>query len=366
MANFIAVLVARDARLGGEVRRGGVANEPARLTAYASREAHGCIGRALDFAGLGGDALRLIRSDHRRRIDLDALADAIAADRAAGYTPFLCVGTAGTVDTGAVDDLEGMAALCQRENLWFHVDGAYGALAMLAAELAPRLRGIAQADSLAFDFHKWGQVPYDAGFILVRDGELHRQAFSTSASYLRRETRGLAAGSAWPCDFGPDLSRGFRALKTWFTFKVHGAAAMGAAIARTCALARYLESRIGATPDLELMAPVELNIVCFRYRAPDADLLNRRIAIALQESGVAAPSTTVLDGRLAIRAAIVNHRTQPGDIDVLVDETLRIGREISADDEEQRAARGTEAAPRLAAAGAALSKTWDRGQWNRV
>ena len=120
---------------------------------------------------------------------------------------------------------------------------------MLAAELAPRLRGIEQADSLAFDFHKWGQVPYDAGFILVRDGELHRQAFSTSANYLRRETRGLAAGSAWPCDFGPDLSRGFRALKTWFTFKVHGAAAMGAAIARTCALARYLESRIGATPD---------------------------------------------------------------------------------------------------------------------
>ena len=140
MANFIAVLVARDAQLGSEVRRGGVANGAARLTAYASREAHGCIGRALDFAGLGGDALRLIKSDHRRRIDLDAQADAIAADRAAGYTPFLAVGTAGTVDTGAVDDLEGLAALCRREKLWFHVDGAYGALAMLAPELAPRLR----------------------------------------------------------------------------------------------------------------------------------------------------------------------------------------------------------------------------------
>ena len=220
--------------------------------------------------------------------------------------------------------------------------------------------GIEQADSLAFDFHKWGQVPYDAGFILVRDGELHRQAFSTSANYLRRETRGLSAGSPWPCDFGLDLSRGFRALKTWFTFKVHGAAAMGASIARTCGLARYLESRIAALPELELMAPVELNIVCFRYRAPDADLLNRRIVIALQESGAATPSTTLLDGRVAIRAAIVNHRTQPGDIDALVDETLRVGKKLCADDARQRMARSREIEPQLRAVGA-RSRILDRG-----
>ena len=339
--------------LGGEVRRGGVANGAARLTAYASREAHGCIGRALDFAGLGGDALRLIRSDHRRRIDLGALADAIAADRAAGYTPFLGVGTAGTVDTGAVDDLEGMAALCRREKLWFHVDGAYGALAMLAPELAPRLRGIALADSLAFDFHKWGQVPYDAGFILVRDGELHRQAFSTSASYLKRETRGLAAGSPWPCDFGLDLSRGFRALKTWFTFKVHGAAAMGAAIARTCALARYLESRIASTPELELMAPVGLNIVCFplpRRMMPTGSI--DRIVVELQESGTVAPSTTVIGGQLAIRAAIVNHRTGQAEIDMLLDRTLALGRRLK----DRAAARRS--APKVAAESLPRSK-WE-------
>ncbi|HTW79938.1 MAG TPA: pyridoxal-dependent decarboxylase [Terracidiphilus sp.] len=338
MANLIAVLVARDAALGLEVRSSGITNQSTKLTAYASREVHGSIGRALDFAGLGSKALRLIESDHHRRMDIGALSDAIAVDRRAGYTPFFAVGTAGTVDTGAVDDLDGVADICRREKLWFHVDGAYGALAMLAPELRPRLRGIQRADSLAFDFHKWGQVPYDAGFILVRDGELHRQAFASPAAYLARETRGLAAGSPWPCDFGPDLSRGFRALKTWFTFKVYGAAAMGAAIAGTCKLARYLESRVASIPELEMMAPVELNIVCFRYRAPDADQLNRQIAIELQESGIVAPSTTILDGRVAIRAAIVNHRTSRAEIDALVEETLWTGRNLCARRMEHRKA----------------------------
>ena len=241
---------------------------------------------------------------------------------------FFVTGTAGTVDTGAVDDLAGVADLCRRERLWFHVDGAYGALAMLAADLAPLLRGIEQADSLAFDFHKWGQVPYDAGFIQVRDGELHRNTFASSAAYLSRENRGMSCGSPWPCDFGPDLSRGFRALKTWMTLKVYGTEAIGAAISRTCQLARYLEERIAQTPELELMAPVELNIVCFRYRADDADQVNRQIVIHLQESGAVAPSTTVLDGRVAIRTAIVNHRTGQAEMDTLLDGTLAFGRSL--------------------------------------
>jgi aromatic-L-amino-acid/L-tryptophan decarboxylase len=333
MANLIAVLVSRDTALGSTVRRDGVSASACKLVAYASRAVHGCIGRAMDFAGLGSDQLRLIPGDSGR-MDLGALAEAIAEDRAAGRKPFLVVGTAGTVDTGAVDDLDGIANVCRREQLWFHVDGAYGALAMLAPELAPRLRGIERADSLAFDFHKWGQVPYDAGFILVRDGELHRQAFTSPAAYLARETRGLAGGSPWPCDFGPDLSRGFRALKTWFTFKVHGAAAMGAAIARTCELARHLGSRIEATQELELMAPVELNIVCFRYRMAGRidreNRLNRELVIQLQESGAVAPSTTTLDDRVAIRAAIVNHRSGYAEIETLVNEALRIGRCLCA------------------------------------
>jgi glutamate/tyrosine decarboxylase-like PLP-dependent enzyme len=205
------------------------------------------------------------------------------------------------------------------------VDGAYGALAMLAPDLAPLLDGIERADSLAFDFHKWGQVPYDAGFVLVRDGALHHATFASPAAYLRRETRGMAAGSPWPCDFGPDLSRGFRALKTWFTIKACGAARLGAMISHTCALARYLQQRVEEEPALELLAPVALNIVCFGYRGEHADDVNRDIVADLQESGIAAPSTTTVNGRLAIRAAIVNHRTNRSDIDALVRAVIALG-----------------------------------------
>ena len=325
MANFIAVIIARDVALGFDARVQGVAAKSKPLTAYASTAVHGCLGKAMDLCGLGSDALRLLPTDDRQRIDLATLEDAIEKDREAGLQPFLLVGNAGTADIGAIDDLASLADLARREKLWFHVDGAYGALAMLAPDLAPKLLGIERADSLAFDFHKWGQVPYDAGFILVRDGLLHRNAFATSPPYLRRETRGLAAGTPWPCDYGPDLSRGFRALKTWFTLKVHGTEAIGSAISRTCSLARYLEKRIANTPELELLAPVELNIVCFRYRADDSDSVNARIVVELQESGSVAPSTTIVGGRLAIRAAIVNHRTGQGEIDALLERTLILG-----------------------------------------
>jgi len=328
MANFIAAVVARDAAMAFDVRRGGLKAAPRRLTAYASTEVHGCIGKAMDLCGIGSDALRLIPSDGRGRMDVAALAKKIGEDRVAGLAPFLVVGTAGTVDTGAIDDLASIANLAHREKLWFHVDGAYGALAMLAPDLAPKLAGIEQADSLAFDFHKWGQVPYDAGFILVRDGDLQRKAFAASSAYLRRETRGLAAGSHWPCDYGPDLSRGFRALKTWFTLKVYGTQAIGSSISRTCELARRLEHQIANASELELLAPVELNIVCFRYRTDDADSINAQIVVELQESGEVAPSTTTINGCVAIRAAIVNHRTEESDIDTLVTRTLELGRQI--------------------------------------
>lgn len=329
MANFIAVVVARDVALGFDIRHQGVAAASQRLKAYASTEVHGCVRRALDLCGLGSDALRLIPADRDRHMDLSALETALRTDREAGFQPFLIVGTAGTVASGAIDDLNALAELAQREKVWFHVDGAYGALAMFAPELAPKLRGIERADSLAFDFHKWGQVPYDAGFVMLRDGALQLKAFAASHDYLRRETRGLAAGSPWPCDLGLDLSRGFRALKTWFTLKVHGTDAMGAAISRTCALARYLKQRVVNSPELELLAPVELNVVCFRYRANDSNRVNAEIVVKLQESGSVAPSTTILDGQLAIRAAIVNHRTSQDDIDRLLDQTLAYGRMLN-------------------------------------
>ena len=260
-------------------------------------------------------------------MNIAALAAAIAADRDAGLAPFLVVGTAGAVDTGAIDDLAALAALCRQEKLWFHVDGAFGALAVLSPVLAPRLSGLEQAHSIAFDFHKWGQVPYDAGFLLVRDGERHRATFASPAAYLRRETRGLAAGSPWPCDFGPDLSRGFRALKTWFTLKTYGTDQLGRMIETRCALAQYLDARVRAEPRLELLAPAQLNIVCFRFRADDPDRINAEIVADLHERGIVAPSTTSIGGKLAIRAAFVNHRTQPCDVDALIAEVLEMGAE---------------------------------------
>ncbi|HEY1473046.1 MAG TPA: aminotransferase class V-fold PLP-dependent enzyme [Pseudolabrys sp.] len=330
MANLLGVLIARTRELGVEVRRKGLASAGKRLVAYTSAAAHGCIAQAMDLSGLGGAALHVIPTNGQHQIDVDALNLAIAQDRMAGLTPFLVVGTAGAVDTGAIDDLAMLASIAQREKIWFHVDGAIGALAIMAPGIAPRLDGIQRADSIALDFHKWGQVPYDAGFILVRDGTIHRDTFASPAAYLRRETRGLAAGAQWPCDFGPDLSRGFRALKTWFTLKVYGTEALGAMISRSCELARYLEIKVATSCELELLAPVALNIVCFRYRGDDADRLNAKIVADLHESGIAAPSTTVIGGRLAIRAAIVNHRTEPRDIDALLNAVSKFGAAAAA------------------------------------
>jgi aromatic-L-amino-acid/L-tryptophan decarboxylase len=325
MANLMAVLVARTAALGQVVRQQGLGEAGALLIAYTSTAAHGCVKKAMDLAGFGNDALRSMPVDSLHRVDVVAMRAQISRDREIGLRPFLVVASAGTVDIGAIDDLAALSALCREENLWFHVDGAYGALGVLSPALAPRLAGLESADSIALDFHKWGQVPYDAGFLIVRDGERHREAFASPAAYLRREVRGLAAGEPWPCDFGPDLSRGFRALKTWFTLKAYGTEKLGAMIERTCALARYLEARILAEPRLELMAPVQLNIVCFRYRADDADKVNGEIVADIQESGISAPSTTTLDGQLAIRAAIVNHRTDVGDVDALIAAVLEFG-----------------------------------------
>jgi aromatic-L-amino-acid decarboxylase len=325
IANMIAVLVARVAALGPTVRHAGVGGR--RLVAYASASAHSCIPRAVDMAGLGTAALRLIACGQDQRMDLKALTAALQRDRQDGAQPFLVVATAGTVDTGAFDDLAAIARLCREQGLWFHVDGAFGALAALSPALRPLLRGVEQADSVAFDFHKWAQVPYDAGCILVRDPALHLATFSQQAAYLRREARGLAGGSPWPCDLGPDLSRGFRALKVWMTLRTYGADRLGAIVAHCCAVARALAARVEREPALELMAPVTLNIVCFRYRAAAGGLddLNTAIVADLQETGIAAPSTTILAGAVAVRAAIVNHRTRIADAEALVEAVLQAG-----------------------------------------
>ena len=318
MANFLGLLVARTRVFGDGVRQAGLREVP-QLCAYASAAAHGCIAQALQLAGIGSEFLRRVPCDDSGACRVDVLASLIAADRAAGLVPFFVVGTAGTVDIGAIDPLADLADLCRREDLWFHVDGAFGALAAFSPVLRPLLAGLERADSVAFDFHKWGHVPYDAGFLLVRDAELHRRTFGSENGYLTRAATGLAAGGVWPCDLGPDLSRGFRALKTWFTLQVFGMDRLGASIETLCALARRLERALAGSTRFALVAPVALNIVCLSARVKNPDRVNRAIVERLHASGDFAPSVTVLGGVAVIRCAINNHRTTAGDIDALVE-----------------------------------------------
>lgn len=340
MANLLAVQVARTSFLGPEARSLGVAAALAAkfpgsrgLTAYTSSAAHSSVVKALEVAGLGTAALRLIPADADHRLPPAALEAAIGADREAGYTPFLVVGTAGTVDIGAVDDLTALRSLARTHRLWFHVDGAFGALLRLSPEHRGRLAGLEQADSLAFDFHKWAHVPYDAGCLLVRDAGVHRATFGMEPAYLSRATRGTAAGSPWPCDYGVELSRGARAVKVWATLREHGLGRIGASIAANCRIAAALAARIETEPELELelLAPVPLNIVCFRHHPPglagDAlDRHNHEVACDVQESGKAVVSTTRIGGKLALRVAVVNHRTTGEDIPILIKAILDAGR----------------------------------------
>jgi len=299
-----------------------------RLCVYASSESHGCIWRALRIMGFAKDCLRLIPCLDNHSINIALLEQRIIDDQNNGMVAWLIVGNAGTVNTGAIDDLQSLASLAANVGAWLHIDGALGALAMLSPQLAVAFKGIEQADSIAMDFHKWGQVPYDAGFVLMRDGEAHRQNFDASDAYLQRDEQGLAANSPWPCDQGIDLSRGFRALKVWFTLKSFGTKQMAAMMEHSCALAQELAELIQVNPVLVLMADVPLNIVCFRYCGDKSlsdsayDTINRAMVVHIQCSGLAAPSLTVLHGRAVIRVAIVNHRTQSSDIGKLLASTM--------------------------------------------
>lgn len=331
MANLIGLGVARNSLSGANVRTDGVGNYPRRLTGYASAETHESVAKAFEIMGLGGAALRKIPVDEALRIRADVLRETIAEDHRAGLEPFCVIGSAGTVNTGAIDDLDALATLCERERLWFHVDGAFGALGVLSDSVRPLLKGIERADSIAFDFHKWMFVQYDAGCILVRDGAKHRAAYSMRPPYLNHLQRGLAGGGDWPCDFGPELSRSFRALKVWFAMKEHGTRKLGRMIDQNCAQAQYLRGKILEHVELELLAPVQLNIVCFRFHPPGQDdprlldRLNEELVADLQESGVAVPSTTRIGGRLAVRVAITNHRSRIADFDILLAAVVEAG-----------------------------------------
>jgi aromatic-L-amino-acid/L-tryptophan decarboxylase len=331
MANLVGLAVARNARAGFDVRERGLqAPDLPRLVVYASSETHSSVRKAVELLGLGHQGLRRIPVDADYAIDVGALRSGIAADRAAGLRPVCVVGNAGTVNTGATDDLPTLAALCRQENLWLHVDGAFGALAAISPALRPLVRGIELADSVAFDLHKWMYLPYEVGCTLVRDQAAHRATFNVTPAYLAPLDRGIAAGGFPFAERGVQLSRGFRALKVWMSFKAHGLRAFADLIEQNVRQAAHLVDLVSAHPRLELLAPAPLNVVCFRYVVPgkdDAALneLNQEILLRIQESGLAVPSSTVLAGRFAIRVAITNHRSRLEDFDLLARAVIETG-----------------------------------------
>jgi aromatic-L-amino-acid/L-tryptophan decarboxylase len=334
MANIIGLAVARNVKAGIDVRELGVAAIEKPLRFYGSDQIHSCHRKAMEALGLGNRALRRIRTDQALRIDLDALRAEIARDRSDGLAPCCVIATAGTVNTGAIDDLPALASLARQEDLWLHIDGCIGAFIAIAPQNAHRVAGIEKADSLALDPHKWLHAPFEAGCALVRDASAHRNAFAVTPEYLGSTPRGLASGQ-WLFDWGLQTSRGFRALKIWMALKEHGVEKFGRLIDQDIDHAHALSALIEAEPELELVAPTNINIVCFRYRPAGLDgaalkALNTEIMLRLQEEGLAAVSDTTVHGEHCLRAAINNHRTREEDLELLVRETLRLGRAIAA------------------------------------
>lgn len=329
-ANLTGLIVGRDAMLPACVDD-GLATLAKRPYLYASEQVHNSVDKAVGMLGLGRKALRHVRTKEDLTMDTDHLRELIAADRDSGGIPICVIGTAGTVATGAIDDLDTIADICAEEKLWFHADGAFGAMAALSDRLRPLVKGMERADSIAFDLHKWMSVNYDAGCVLVRNARVHQRSFTIHASYLSSLKGGVAVGGHLFGDYGIDLSRGFRALKSWMSIKAHGFDKYARMVEKNVDQAAYLASLVKSHEELELVAPVPLNVVCFRHLAPgkspdELNELNARILIELQESGVAVPSGVSVNGKFALRVANVNHRSTRGDFDVLVDTVLRLGK----------------------------------------
>ena len=336
-ANLIGLTVARNTKAEYDLRREGIQAAPQKMVLYTSQETHSSLQKAVELLGLGSNALRLLPVNDSFQVDLDVLKETIVQDRRHGYLSFCIIGTAGSTNTGAVDDLNALAHICQQENLWFHIDGAFGAWATLAPEARNQVVGMERADSLAVDLHKWIYLPYEIGALLVRSEENHRNSFSLTAAYLSHgeDQRGMTGGTLpWFSDYGFQLSRGFRALKAWMAFKEYGSRKYGRLIQQNIDQAKYLAALIDASPELELTAPVPLNVVCFRYVRSDLndnelDKLNEQILAELQEQGIAVPSSTTINGKYVLHVAHTNHRSRREDFDILVREVIRIGKELT-------------------------------------
>ncbi|MGD8574523.1 MAG: aminotransferase class I/II-fold pyridoxal phosphate-dependent enzyme [Gammaproteobacteria bacterium] len=333
VANQIALAVARNARAPFDVREQGLSGGP-RLMVYSSAEAHNSVQRAVELLGMGSESFGVIPVRDDFTIDVEALRARIANDRAEGRCPFCVVANAGTVNSGAVDPLDALADVCREEGLWLHVDGAFGALAVLDPASRTLLKGMERADSLAFDLHKWMYLPYEVACTLIRDKEEHTATFAHHAHYLAEVGGGIATGPVMFADYGPQLSRNFRALKVWLNLQAYGTDRFARLIAQNIRQAAWLADRVRREPDLELLAPVPLNIVNFRYRAngmgeQTLNHLNARILAQLQERGIAVPSSTELNGRFALRVAITNHRSRREDFEALVQAVLTLGPELA-------------------------------------
>ena len=337
MANITALTVARNSFGEEKIRQKGLKAASGQLLIYCSVETHSCIQKAAEIIGLGTDAVRKIGVNERFELDVQLLKAQLEEDLQAGFLPFCLVGTAGTVNTGAIDPMVELLEISREYGLWFHVDGAYGALGKLDPNYADALRAIEEADSLAFDLHKWLYVPYEVGCTLIRDAKKHRDSFAITPNYLLQEKRGLSGGLDSINNYGFELSRGFKALKVWMSIKEHGRAKYAAMIAQNNRHAAYLAELVEQNPYLELTAPLSMSITCFRMIQPGwgeeaLQALNKEILLRLQEEGIASPSSTILNGKYTLRIANVNQRTQREDMDLLVREVLRIGMQKIAQD----------------------------------
>jgi glutamate/tyrosine decarboxylase-like PLP-dependent enzyme len=329
VANLIGLAVMRHLHSDRTVRTRGLRDTPAQLVVYTSSEGHSCIQKAIELLGIGSAHLRRVPVTETWQMDVEALSAAIVRDRSAGLIPASVVATAGTVNTGAIDPLDSIADLCESEGIWFHVDAAYGGPGALLDELAPLYRGLARADSVAIDPHKWMYIPVECGCALVRNAEAMRDAFSLVPPYLRDDT-----ALPWFSEFGIQQTRGFRALKLWLALKCAGVDEYRTAIAHDIALTQQLRRRLSECGDLEIVSAGPLSITCFRYRPAgagtdaDVDALNRRLLDAVQHDGHVFLTGTELSGRFVLRACIVNFRSTDADVEALVTSVQRIGRQL--------------------------------------
>jgi glutamate/tyrosine decarboxylase-like PLP-dependent enzyme len=336
MATMTALAVARHVKSGVDVRANGLRDAPRPFAFYMSSEAHGCARKAIELLGFGSASIRTIPVDADYRMKVDALDAALREDRARQVQPIAVVATAGSTNTGAIDDLEAITGVCRRHDVWLHVDAAYGGAAILSSEYGDRLRAVSRADSVAVDPHKWLFVPVEAGLVLVRDADAMRSAFSLVPPYLRTDGSATGVGGPpWFSEYGFQQTRGFRALKVWMTMQQFGLRGYQAAIDDNVALARYLADRVRSSPDFDLMAPPSLSVVCFRYRhasLPDEEALaslNRALLERLQLGGEAFITSTELRGRFVLRACIVNYRSTRADVDRMLEAIRAIGRELA-------------------------------------